>query len=152
MSTDRIFRWRLLIEEYGPTFVHIKGEHNVIADALSRLDVNFSGLLGGRFCFEIVGLSGLFGRFFFENFASGLFGRSFFEIVVSGLLRSSFFENVVIFDVDAQSGPGLLFEFCRDFLRAGGEVADMAHAGLNDVIVAQKACNFLGFRGRFDDH
>ena len=41
MSTDRIIRWRLLIEEYGPTFVHIKGEHNIIADALSRLDANF---------------------------------------------------------------------------------------------------------------
>jgi hypothetical protein len=42
MSTDRIIRWRLLIEEYGPTFMHIKGEKNVIADALSRLDTNFN--------------------------------------------------------------------------------------------------------------
>ena len=75
------------------------------------------------------------------------FGNQFFSV------RTDHIERIkVIFDVDAQSGPGLLFEFCRDFLRAGGEVADMAHAGLNDVIVAQKACNFLGFRGRFDDH
>jgi hypothetical protein len=36
MSTDQIIRWRLLIEEFGPTFMHIKGEKNVIADALSR--------------------------------------------------------------------------------------------------------------------
>jgi hypothetical protein len=42
MSTDRIIRWRLLIEEFGPTFLHIKGEKNVIADALSRLDANFN--------------------------------------------------------------------------------------------------------------
>jgi transposase InsO family protein len=42
MSSDRIIRWRLLIEEFGPTFLHIKGEKNVIADALSRLDANFN--------------------------------------------------------------------------------------------------------------
>ncbi len=42
MSTDRIIRWRLLIEEFGPTFMHIKGEKDVIADALSRLDANFN--------------------------------------------------------------------------------------------------------------
>ena len=45
MSSDRIIRWRLLIEEFGPTFVHIKGERNVIADALSRLDADFSETL-----------------------------------------------------------------------------------------------------------
>ena len=37
-NTDRVMRWRLLIEEYGPELVYIKGEHNVVADALSRLD------------------------------------------------------------------------------------------------------------------
>ena len=45
MSTDCIIWWRLLIEEFGPTFVHIKGEKNVIADALSRLDADFSETL-----------------------------------------------------------------------------------------------------------
>ena len=43
MSTDCNIRWRLLlIEEFGPTFLHIKGEKNVIADALSQLDADFS--------------------------------------------------------------------------------------------------------------
>jgi RNase H-like domain found in reverse transcriptase len=42
MSTDRIIQWRLLIEEFGPTFQHIKGEKNVIAHALSRLDADFN--------------------------------------------------------------------------------------------------------------
>jgi RNase H-like domain found in reverse transcriptase len=42
MSTDRIIRWRLLIEEFGPTFLNIKGEKNIIADALSQLDANFN--------------------------------------------------------------------------------------------------------------
>ena len=31
-------RWQLLIEEFGITIKHIKGEKNAIADALSHLD------------------------------------------------------------------------------------------------------------------
>ena len=32
-------RWQLLIEEFGPTIKYIKGPHNIVADALSRLDL-----------------------------------------------------------------------------------------------------------------
>ena len=32
-------RWRLILEEYGPELCYIKGENNVVADALSRLDL-----------------------------------------------------------------------------------------------------------------
>jgi hypothetical protein len=32
-------RWRLILEEYGPELIYVKGEHNVVADALSRLDL-----------------------------------------------------------------------------------------------------------------
>ena len=42
--SDRIISWRLLLEEYAPTFIHIKGETNVVADALSRLDADFSNV------------------------------------------------------------------------------------------------------------
>jgi hypothetical protein len=31
--------WRLVLEEYGPELEYIKGERNVVADALSRLDI-----------------------------------------------------------------------------------------------------------------
>jgi hypothetical protein len=37
LSDDRITRWRLLLEEYGPEYVHIAGENNIVADALSQL-------------------------------------------------------------------------------------------------------------------
>jgi len=33
-----VYRWRLLLGEYGPTIVYIKGIHNTVADAISRLD------------------------------------------------------------------------------------------------------------------
>ena len=31
----------MLIEEYGPEFRHVEGEKNVVADTLSRLDMEF---------------------------------------------------------------------------------------------------------------
>ncbi len=38
MTLDRVYRWRLLLEEYGPNIVYIKGIHNTVADAISRLE------------------------------------------------------------------------------------------------------------------
>jgi hypothetical protein len=38
MTSDRVCRWRLLLEEYGPKIVYIKGIHNTVADASSRLE------------------------------------------------------------------------------------------------------------------
>ena len=37
-SCDRVYRWRLLLEEYAPEIVYIKGIDNVVADAISRLE------------------------------------------------------------------------------------------------------------------
>ncbi len=37
LTSDRVYRWRLLLEEYGPKIVYIKGIHNTVADAVSRL-------------------------------------------------------------------------------------------------------------------
>ena len=36
-NMERIMRWQLLIEEFGPTIEYIKGPKNIVADALSRL-------------------------------------------------------------------------------------------------------------------
>eukprot|EP00804_Cyclotella_cryptica_P015818 CCRYP_006329-RA/>CCRYP_006329-RA protein AED:0.35 eAED:0.21 QI:0/-1/0/1/-1/1/1/0/390 len=38
LTSDRVYQWRLLLEEYGPKIVHIKGIHNTVADTISRLD------------------------------------------------------------------------------------------------------------------
>jgi len=32
-------RWRLLLEEFGPELTHVKGANNIVADALSRLEM-----------------------------------------------------------------------------------------------------------------
>ena len=34
-NAERVMRWRLIIEEFGTKLTHIKGESNVVADALS---------------------------------------------------------------------------------------------------------------------
>ena len=39
-NSDRVLRWRLYIEEYAPEMRYIKGPSNVVADALSRLEIN----------------------------------------------------------------------------------------------------------------
>ena len=38
LTSDRVYQWRLLLEEFGPKIMHIKGIHNTVADAISRLD------------------------------------------------------------------------------------------------------------------
>ncbi len=38
-NTKRVMRWRLMLEEHGPELRYIKGERNIVADALSRLEL-----------------------------------------------------------------------------------------------------------------
>jgi hypothetical protein len=38
LTSDRVYQWRLLLEEYGPKIVYIKGIHNTVADAVLRLE------------------------------------------------------------------------------------------------------------------
>ena len=37
-ANQRVTRWRLLLEEYGPELIYLPGKKNVVADALSRLE------------------------------------------------------------------------------------------------------------------
>ena len=45
--------WRLILEEFGPELKYIKGENNVVADALSRLEMSDNK--------EILNISELYG-------------------------------------------------------------------------------------------
>ena len=38
-NTERVMRWRLILEEFGPELHYIKGQKNIVADTLSRLDL-----------------------------------------------------------------------------------------------------------------
>jgi hypothetical protein len=38
LTSDWVYQWRLLLEEYGPKIVYIKGIHIAITDAISWLE------------------------------------------------------------------------------------------------------------------
>ena len=46
-------RWRLILEEFGPELKYIKGENNVLANALSRFEMSDNQ--------EILNISELYG-------------------------------------------------------------------------------------------
>ena len=52
-NTERVMRWRLIFKEFGPELKWIKGENNVVADALSRLEMSDNQ--------EILNISELYG-------------------------------------------------------------------------------------------
>jgi hypothetical protein len=35
LTSNRVTRWRILLEEYAPNIIYIKGIHNTVADAIS---------------------------------------------------------------------------------------------------------------------
>ncbi len=37
LTSDQVYRWRLLLEKYKPEIIYIKGIHNTVADTDSRL-------------------------------------------------------------------------------------------------------------------
>jgi len=39
-NTDRVMRWPLLSEEFGPELMHVKGVNNIVTDALSQIKIN----------------------------------------------------------------------------------------------------------------
>ena len=52
-NTERVMCWRLILEEFGPELKYIKGENNVVADALFRLEMSDNQ--------EILNISELYG-------------------------------------------------------------------------------------------
>jgi hypothetical protein len=35
LTSDRVYQWRMLLEEYSPEIIYTKGIHNTVADAVS---------------------------------------------------------------------------------------------------------------------
>ncbi len=38
LTSDRVYHWRLLLEEYAPEIIHMKGIHNTVVDAILQLE------------------------------------------------------------------------------------------------------------------
>jgi hypothetical protein len=38
LTSDQVYQWRLLLEEYGPEIVYIKGIHNTVVNTVLRLE------------------------------------------------------------------------------------------------------------------
>jgi hypothetical protein len=38
LTSDRVYHWRLLLEEYAPELIYIKGIHNTVVDAILQLE------------------------------------------------------------------------------------------------------------------
>ncbi len=38
LTSDRVYHWQLLLEEYAPEIIYIKGIHNTVADAILQLE------------------------------------------------------------------------------------------------------------------
>ena len=62
LTSDRVYRWRLILEEYGPEITYIKGITNTVADALSRLEYDPSQNVkdlsyNERYCYMAILLS-----------------------------------------------------------------------------------------------
>jgi RNase H-like domain found in reverse transcriptase len=48
-TTERVMQWRQLIEEFGPKLTYIKGENNIVADALSCMAMTEANFLPEAF-------------------------------------------------------------------------------------------------------
>ena len=55
-QSQRVMRWRLILEEFGPDVIHIKGENNTVTDAMSRLPTANTDQRESRT--KVLGLSG----------------------------------------------------------------------------------------------
>jgi hypothetical protein len=56
LTSDRVYHTRLLLEEFAPEIVYIKGIHNTVADAISRLDYNPKVNLTSKFNYSTFGI------------------------------------------------------------------------------------------------
>jgi hypothetical protein len=56
LTSDRVYHWQLLLEEFAPEIAYIKGIHNTVADAISQLDYNPEVNLTSKFNYSTFGI------------------------------------------------------------------------------------------------
>jgi hypothetical protein len=56
LTSDRVYHWQLLLEEFAPGIVYIKGMHNTVTDAISWLDYNPKVNLTSKFNYSTFGV------------------------------------------------------------------------------------------------
>ncbi len=56
LTSDRVYRWQLLLEEFASEIVYIKGIHNLVADAISWLDYNLEVNPASKFNYSTFGV------------------------------------------------------------------------------------------------
>jgi len=70
-NTERVMRWELLLEEFGPKLTYVKGVNNIVTDALTRLEIAEEELSAEAFANELANQE--------EEFPTG-YHRSYKEI------------------------------------------------------------------------
>jgi hypothetical protein len=58
LTSDRVYCWRLLVEEFAPEIVYMKGIHNLVADDISQLDYNPEVNLTSKYNYSTIGVPG----------------------------------------------------------------------------------------------
>jgi len=53
-NTERVMQWRLLLDEFGPNLTYVKGSNNIVADALSQLEITEKEFSAEAFANELV--------------------------------------------------------------------------------------------------
>ncbi len=56
LTSGRVYRWQLLLEEFAPEIVYIKGIHNTVANAISQLDYNPKVNWASKFNYSTFGI------------------------------------------------------------------------------------------------
>jgi hypothetical protein len=57
LTSDRVYHWGFLLEEFAPKIIYIKGIHNRVADAISQLDYNPTVNLTSKCIYAMLGMS-----------------------------------------------------------------------------------------------
>ncbi len=56
LTSDRVYRWRFLLEEYAPEIIYIKGIHNTVADAILRLEYDLKLNMTNEYTHAMLGV------------------------------------------------------------------------------------------------